>query len=660
MLSKRKVNMPYDTRASDKTPALVIYLVDVSSSMNQNMGGKRRIDLVSDTLRNTFHAMVNYSSKGGTISPRYRVAVYAYNDDVFDVLGGIKTVDRPLDVVFPDSKMKGMTNAAIGFIAVEKLLQQELPQLANCPAPRVIHITDGEYNGSDPKPIVRRIMSMSVPDGNVLVAHIFISDDLPTVQQTVDSQWGGLLTSTDLNSSYANELRDLSSPLPKSYYFMMEENGYRIQDGALMMLPGKTPEFIKMGFAMSMATPNLEGPKYRSHINSKISGYEFELVIRKIASDVEQVQRKLDLLLVRPANPSMEFRSELMRDAENILSYVDGTMGLLRDTSLDSTRMSEHLILELQEIRERIINLRNLLSRFESINANKPFTDPYGNPSSMMAGQKIKGDNVYFAVTSLPRVLAGENFQLDFWMYLLNKYDDVIRMARKELATDHIMINSEGPLKVKRSTELYIEAVIEGMKIDPPHKLMLWSGGISKASFNVSVYRKAEANSYPGTVTVYFKGMRIAQVCFLIKVGDATANVKPLPVDVKFVQKAFASYSSKDRAEVLGRIQGMQKILPNLSVFVDVLSLRSGQDWEYELWKVIPTYDVFYLFWSKNAKSSNWVEKEWRCALDKRGIDYIDPVPLVSPKEAPPPPELASKHFNDWMLPYIHAEKEND
>jgi hypothetical protein len=34
-----------------------------------------------------------------------------------------------------------------------------------------------------------------------------------------------------------------------------------------------------------------------------------------------------------------------------------------------------------------------------------------------------------------------------------------------------------------------------------------------------------------------------------------------------------------------------------LDVFVDVVKLRSGQDWEEELRKHIASADVFYLFW---------------------------------------------------------------
>jgi hypothetical protein len=106
----------------------------------------------------------------------------------------------------------------------------------------------------------------------------------------------------------------------------------------------------------------------------------------------------------------------------------------------------------------------------------------------------------------------------------------------------------------------------------------------------------------------------------------------------------------------LGRIQGIQKVAPNINVDLDVVTLRSGQYWEKELWKLIPSKDVFYLFWSRNAAKSGWVEKEWKCALETRGIDFIDPIPLETPEQVPPPPELSSKHFNDWVLAYMRGK----
>ncbi|MBC7250255.1 MAG: hypothetical protein H5T62_08215 [Anaerolineae bacterium] len=62
--------MLYDILATSKTPALIIYLLDVSASMNEKLGARRCISL------------------------RYRIGMYAYSDHVYDLLRGIKTVDQ--------------------------------------------------------------------------------------------------------------------------------------------------------------------------------------------------------------------------------------------------------------------------------------------------------------------------------------------------------------------------------------------------------------------------------------------------------------------------------------------------------------------------------------------------------------------------------------
>ena len=130
-----------------------------------------------------------------------------------------------------------------------------------------------------------------------------------------------------------------------------------------------------------------------------------------------------------------------------------------------------------------------------------------------------------------------------------------------------------------------------------------------------------------------------------------------LEADERRYRKAFASYASEDRDAVLARIQGMQKVAPDLDVFLDALALRSGEQYERRLLALIPVQDVFYLFWSEHAKRSSWVEKEWRCAFHTRGSEFIDPVPLVSPRIVPPPPELADKHFDDWVLAFMSGKQ---
>lgn len=247
--------MPYEILATSKTPALIIYLLDVSGSMNEKLGQKRRIDVVMDALAAMLKQMVFRSTKGSRVSPRYRVAMYAYSDHVYDLLGGIKGVDQIAQLGVPELSTMRSTDTARAFAQAEKLLQQELPALTHCPAPLVCHMTDGEYTGADPEPVVRRIMNMRVPDGNVLVENIFISDHILSERIADPKRWEGVRPKTKLNSDYARKLRAMSSPIPPGYRAMMRESGYETADDALMMIPGMTPELVQMGFVMSMATP---------------------------------------------------------------------------------------------------------------------------------------------------------------------------------------------------------------------------------------------------------------------------------------------------------------------------------------------------------------------------------------------------------------------
>jgi len=247
--------MPYTILATSKTPAFIIYLLDVSASMSQPLGERRRIDVVMDALQATLRQMVFRSTKGSRLSPRYRIAMLAYSDHVYDLLDGIKPIDQVARLGVPELSPMRTTDTAKAFTWAEKLLQAELPNLQHCPAPLICHMTDGEYTGEDPEPIVRRIMQMAVPDGHVLVENIFISDKILPRPIADPRKWPGILPNTQLTNEYARKLRAMSSPLPDSYRQMMLEMGYNLDSRALMLLPGINPELVAMGFQMSAATP---------------------------------------------------------------------------------------------------------------------------------------------------------------------------------------------------------------------------------------------------------------------------------------------------------------------------------------------------------------------------------------------------------------------
>lgn len=246
--------MSYELQATSKTPALAIFLIDVSASMGLPLAGKTRIEVVTDALRSIFRRMVYLATRGGKISPRYHIAIWGYTDQPRDLLNGIKSIDQVAGIGIPKLPVLATTNTALGFERIEELLKKNINRYVDCPAPVVCHLTDGEYTGDDPEPVVRRIMQMTVRDGPVLVENIFISDKIVPYQITDLQQWPGILPGSQLGSDYAHKLRSMSSTLPESYRLMMEEMGYHLSPNASMLLPGTSPELVQMAFAMSTMT----------------------------------------------------------------------------------------------------------------------------------------------------------------------------------------------------------------------------------------------------------------------------------------------------------------------------------------------------------------------------------------------------------------------
>jgi len=246
----------YTVQATQSHPALIIYLLDVSGSMTLMNGERRRLDVVTDSLYVALKQMVFRSTKGSRISSRYRVAVFAYSDDVQDVFGGVKGIDELMHTgMIPTLKTQRFTDTARAFQHAEELLKSEMPHIQDGPAPLICHMTDGIYTGEDPEPIVRRIMDMSVKDGHVLVENIFISDDV--LQQEVDQpkRWQGVQDHTEFQDDYGRKLQRMSSKIPESYRQMMREANYNLADGSYLMFPGTNPELVSLGFQMSAATP---------------------------------------------------------------------------------------------------------------------------------------------------------------------------------------------------------------------------------------------------------------------------------------------------------------------------------------------------------------------------------------------------------------------
>ena len=148
---------------------------------------------------------------------------------------------------------------------------------------------------------------------------------------------------------------------------------------------------------------------------------------------------------------------------------------------------------------------------------------------------------------------------------------------------------------------------------------------------------------------IYVGGFRATGLCMT---ADCTAPAKQLlSITRNDVRTAFASYSRKNQKQVFAAVQAMRKCLPELDVFVDKESLKSGEYWKEKLMREIDKRDVLYLFWSQAASESSWVEREWRYAFNIKGLNGIEPFPLEKIPPCPSPPnELKDKNFTDVLI----------
>ena len=234
-------------------------------------------------------------------------------------------------------------------------------------------------------------------------------------------------------------------------------------------------------------------------------------------------------------------------------------------------------------------------------------------------------------------------------------------MVERATGPSHkIEAGSRGGILLPAETPLLLRLRLDGFAIDNPIESFAWHGQVTNVSFLVSAPAQLVPGTYPGEVQLLDGGMLIGRFYFELSVALSQAAGTTPPVSqtelrAEWMRSAFASYASPDREKVVQRVQGMTAA--GVKVYLDVTSLRTGHDWQQQLVRAIESSDVFYLFWSRFARASEHVEEEWRTALKKKGLAFIHPIPLEDPRQAQPPDELRSLHFNDIYLAILRTSE---
>jgi len=266
------------------------------------------------------------------------------------------------------------------------------------------------------------------------------------------------------------------------------------------------------------------------------------------------------------------------------------------------------------------------------------------------------------SIYATPSAAVGDEVLIQVWLHLPDQHDAVESKATSfdEEATQRAFQSLS--LALEENDALTLVLTSRGIQLDEASQQIRWNGGIQSAQFFAFIPENFAKNKAIFTLRVFKDDLPIGHLKFIIKISKAAIVVPPkqvLGTEAKLYKKAFISYASKDRNEVLKRVQMLDKL--GISFFQDLINLNAGERWEQKLYENIADADLFLLFWSTAAKESTWVLKELQYAISlKQNQDdhppVIQPVPIEGPPIVYPPKELGHMHFNDRILYFIVKE----
>ncbi len=286
--------------------------------------------------------------------------------------------------------------------------------------------------------------------------------------------------------------------------------------------------------------------------------------------------------------------------------------------------------------------------------ALSPRMDSYASPvdsSSTAVSPTLPVRSVQFTALAPKEILKGEYGEIDIYMYE-EAFQYVVERAISQQEESFTAVES-GLFEVQQGALIRMVLTSPNLNIEHNEQTMLWHRGFLNFQFLVEVPADYSRSQIVFRAEVYINGCIATHLNILVRCGKQT----PFPLEIHRydIRSAFISYSRQDLLKVLKVIQGLKTARPDLHIWFDKDKLTHGENWEESIYHEIDHRDILYLCWSRSASFSQWVDKEWRYALEHKGLDGIEPIPLETPDQCPPPPELATKHFDDKWLYYEKA-----
>ncbi|MBR6802993.1 MAG: VWA domain-containing protein [Kiritimatiellae bacterium] len=241
----------YSVIPNRSNPTAILFVVDQSGSMQDKMSktGNTKAEQVATVINKMFAELITKARKQDGVRHYYDVGVIGYGGKgVYNALKGplanqilnsiqdisanpVRIEERMNSIVtatgdlfeipesFPiwfDPVASGGTPMNAAMTLAAETIAPWCDEHPNSFPPVVIHITDGEYNDSDPSKISEIIRSFTTNDGNVLLCNLHISStSADSIAFPNDS---GLLP-----NEFAKALFEMSSIIPGSMHQNVRE-----------------------------------------------------------------------------------------------------------------------------------------------------------------------------------------------------------------------------------------------------------------------------------------------------------------------------------------------------------------------------------------------------------------------------------------------------
>lgn len=250
----------YGKQWSSANPGMLIIMIDQSGSMSElYQDDETRATFAAKAVNKVVNTIIDKNFSGDKPKDRCYIAVIGYGTEakllknglisefaaqplkiekikkkMSDGEGGIIEVDKNMPVWF-DPECDGVTNMAAAFKIATDLVMSYFNANADCPAPVIINISDGNpciWNGQETvwdleetTKIAQRVMNTSCNDGNVLVFNAHIEANGFNVQLPSSE--------ADLpNNDSAKFLYNISSVIPDAYKKAADKSGLNVKEGA--------------------------------------------------------------------------------------------------------------------------------------------------------------------------------------------------------------------------------------------------------------------------------------------------------------------------------------------------------------------------------------------------------------------------------------------